>query len=140
MEPPRTAMFKRVLLVDDSEADLLYGRIVLERAGVAEAIVTFEDAREALAYLATPAAVQAELILLDLNMPGMDGFAFLEAYSAQIAVGSLSSAQVVVLSSSPDPQDQRRASAFGCVRDYLIKPLQLDAAQQLARLQRQRSL
>lgn len=131
----------RVMLIDDSEADRLYTRIVLERSGAADTVVAFESAREALAVLesGTP---PVDLILLDINMPGMDGFEFLDAY-ARAPVGTAAPGSptgrpvaVVMLTSSPDPQDRQRALEHVCVKGYVTKPLDLDAARHLVEMLR----
>jgi CheY-like chemotaxis protein len=121
------------LVVDDNDADLLYVRIVLEAAGIADRVLCFGTAQEALAHLAGAEGADADLVLLDLNMPEMDGFGFLRAYGPMLDAGP-AHAGVVVLTSSPDPADRRRALAHGCVRGYLVKPIDTAAALGLVRL------
>jgi CheY-like chemotaxis protein len=73
------------------------------------------------------------MILLDINMPGMDGFQFLDAFEAlpdDMRAGTI----VVMLTSSPDPRDRMHAEAYSCVRGYVVKPISLAAARQLAGL------
>ena len=69
-----------ILVVDDSDTDLLYTRIILEGAQVAEQVITLGTAQEALDHLQRPEGHRVDVILLDINMPEMDGFAFLRAY------------------------------------------------------------
>ena len=121
----------RIMVVDDSEADLLYTQIVLERCGGRFDVVSFESGPEALRHLERewPAV---GLILLDINMPQMNGWEFLDAY-AELAARRGARAALVMLTSSPDPRDRGRALSYPLVKGYVEKPL--DAAQAL-RLQR----
>lgn len=116
-----------VVVIDDSDTDLLYARIVLERTGLVATLRVFDCAREALDYLGSAEAADVNLVLLDINMPGMDGFEFLNAYEQQAP----SPVQVVMLTSSPDPADRLRAQSHACVRGYLTKPLDLASARAL---------
>ncbi|QHE78025.1 response regulator [Hydrogenophaga sp. PBL-H3] len=123
----------RVLTIDDNENDLLFTRIALQRCGVDYDIRAFERAQEALSLLATDPAHGIDLILLDINMPVMDGFAFLRAFEA-LPAAQRGHAVVVMLSSSSDPADRSRAAAHACVRGFVSKPLDKDTAAGLVRL------
>ncbi len=123
-------MLNQVLIVDDSDADLLYASIIVEKSGVAQSVLALETAAEALDYLRRPEGHDVDVILLDINMPEMDGFSFLRAYE-QLHATQRARAVVVMLTSSPDPQDRARAFAFSCVKDYVIKPIDIEAASQL---------
>ncbi len=127
-------MLKKVVLVDDNEADLVFGDIILERSGVAAAVVSFDSAAEALDHLAGPEGSDVDCVLLDINMPGMDGFEFLQAYEALFDAGAR--AIVVMLTSSPDPRDQERARAFRSVKGFITKPITPDHARGLVRCPR----
>lgn len=116
-----------VVVIDDSDTDLLYARIVLERTGLVGPLRAFDSARDALYYLCSPAGADVNLVLLDINMPGMDGFEFLDAYEQQAA----SPVRVVMLTSSPDPADRLRAQSHACVAGYFTKPLDLASARAL---------
>ena len=125
-------MIHRVMLIDDSEADLLFTRIMLQRCDVPYEVLAYESARAALADLRQqPRPV--DLILLDINMPGMSGFEFLDAYQ-QLCGTRQASAVVVMLTSSPDPVDRDRALAYPCVKGYVTKPIDLESAAGLRKL------
>ena len=123
----------RVLMVDDNENDLLFTRIALERSGVDFEIRAFERAEEALQMLAATPDHGIDVILLDINMPVMDGFGFLQAFEA-LPTAQRDHAVVVMLSSSSDPADRARAAAHACVRDFLRKPLDKGDAAKLIHL------
>jgi len=119
-----------VLLVDDSEPDRLFASIVLGRSGRPLEVREFESAADALAVLAT-APQPPTLILLDINMPGMDGFDFLRAFE-QLPEERRRGTSVVMLSSSPLDSDRDRALSHASVKDYMVKPLSVQQARSLA--------
>ncbi len=125
-------MAMRVMLVDDNENDLLYTRIVLERCGLAVEVQAFEFARQALQSLADGSAGGVDIILLDINMPGMDGFEFLDAYQA-LTDARRARAAVVMLTSSSHGADRERAMAYACVKGYVVKPIDVETACALVR-------
>jgi CheY-like chemotaxis protein len=126
-------MLKQVLVIDDSDPDLLYAKIVLESAAIAEQVLPFETAVEALEFLCRPGGHDADLILLDINMPEMNGFDFLDRYE-RLHADHQAQAVVVMLTSSPDPRDRARAMAYRCVKGYVVKPLDSQDAKGLTDL------
>lgn len=125
-------MPSRVAIIDDSESDLLFTSIMVQRSLDTDEVLTFESARDALAYLQRPEGHQIGVILLDINMPGMGGFEFLEVYET-LPAHQRADAVVVMLTSSPDPQDRARAFSFGSVKGYLVKPIDVESARGLTR-------
>ena len=125
-------MLKTVMVIDDNDSDLLYARIMLERSGNIETVLTFESAQLALDFLGTAHHTAIDLILLDINMPEMSGYEFLQAYEGLRSAGK-ARAVIVMLTSSPDPRDRERALAFASVRSYVTKPIDLATARGLER-------
>ena len=123
----------RVMMVDDNDSDLLYTQVTLKRCGVPCEVLAFERAEDALAHLGATPGHGVRLVLLDINMPVMNGFAFLDAFEA-LPAAQRGQAEVVMLSSSSDPADMARAQAHASVIGYLTKPL--ERAEAAALLQR----
>ncbi len=118
-----------VLLVDDNEADNVYHEIIFRRAGFTGEVVVCESGENALEYLKANQNKMPELILLDINMPGMDGFEF--AQSATPYLTGSATVTVVMLTSSASEADRRKAQALPVIRGYIIKPLTEQTAVEL---------
>jgi CheY-like chemotaxis protein len=129
--------FNAVLLVDDDDATNFYHEIVLEEWGKAKKVYVAVNGKFAIDFLKEHDSFRYErpsLILLDINMPVMDGFEFLEAYRT-LDEELKASFVVVMLTTSLHPNDQNRAHDFSELRGYINKPLsteQLDAILQQA--------
>jgi signal transduction histidine kinase len=110
-----------ILLVDDSEADRELTRILLiEQGGVRCNLMTACDAVEAMSAL-TAHDTQVDLVLLDINMPGTDGFELLKSIRGEAALRDL---PVVMCTTSGYDKDVDQARALGA-SGYLQKPIDL---------------
>ena len=114
-----------VLLVDDDSTTNLLNQLLLHNMHVSEQVLTAENGQEALDTLAQLCAVDGpgvcpQLIFLDLNMPIMNGFSFLEAYQ-QAKAGTCPSAIIVLTSSQPE-REAIRARRLP-IAGFLTKPL-----------------
>ncbi|MCX7564953.1 response regulator [Sulfitobacter sp. F26169L] len=119
---------KRILLVDDDTVTNMMHRRVIERSGRVRAIDVATDGQEALDILHADLAAGRplpELIFLDINMPGMGGFEFLEHY-AKLQINSDAQLIIVMLSTSLLEADHRRAEADPNVHCFCDKPLRLE--------------
>ena len=109
-----------ILLVEDDEVDVMNVRRAFERNNVSNPLYVAENGLEALEMLRDGTVPdERRLILLDLNMPKMNGIEFLQALRAD---PELSSAPVVVLTTSNDDQDKIDAYNLN-VAGYLLKPV-----------------
>lgn len=117
--------FKRVLLVDDNDIDNFINERIITSSFFSEKVNVKTSAQAALDFLkehASNAEVLPEVIFLDLNMPVMDGFAFLKEYD-KFPETLKNFSKIIVLSSSISPDDINKASTNPLVKKYLNKPL-----------------
>lgn len=111
------------MLIDDNKVDNFFHERVIRKNNAADEVLIQESGIEALEYLKKGTeVVQPELIFLDINMPGMDGWEFLEHYRS--LDNSLQNAMIVVmLTTSENPDDKARATTQGMLADFKSKPL-----------------
>ncbi len=116
---------KTILLVDDYDADNFIHRLVVERYGCAEHIEVARDGKQAIDYLKSCIDKDQslpELIFLDINMPVMNGWEFLEQFH-HLRDSKPGGAVVVMLTTSLNPDDRARAESYPEVRSFTYKPL-----------------
>jgi two-component system chemotaxis response regulator CheY len=106
---------KRVLVVDDASLVRLYYRTALEEAGY-----EVDEALNGLEAIEKLLVAEVDLVIVDVNMPQMDGFTFLKVLRRQD--GSVSSIPALVTSTEAAPQDMAAARTAGA-NYYLVKPL-----------------
>lgn len=111
-----------ILLVDDDEVDMMTVRRAFTKLGTTNPLDHVWDGEEALAFLRNPAMPRPGLILLDLNMPRMNGLEFLEAVKSDAALKTI---PVVVLTTSREESD-RLGSFNKCVAGYIAKPVEYE--------------
>ncbi len=114
--------FNKIMLIDDDPADNDYHKIIIEDAKVAESVEVFRDPEEALAKLKSGQTSVPELILLDINMPGMNGFQFMDEY-AKLGDQHQGTAIVVMLTVSRNPDDELRGRKSPYLSGFIHKPL-----------------
>lgn len=107
-----------VMIVDDSEADRFILATILNKTDLNVEYVEASNGQEALSYLLESKA-PPDVIFLDLNMPIMNGFEFLEEVTTNHRIDS----KVVVISSSYREDDIKRSTGFSIVKDYIAKPI-----------------
>ncbi len=116
---------KSILLIDDNEADNFLHTLVIKEAACTDHVVAIKSGQKALEYLRETEEglhPQPDLIFLDINMPGMDGWEFLEEYKNLINTKK-SQIVVVMLTTSPNPDDQEKARQISEISKYVNKPL-----------------
>ena len=122
-----------VLIVDDDAGVLFLHELIVRESGFSEHIKTFNRAGKALEYLEKAKdKIEGCLIFLDINMPEMDGWTFLENLDKSNLYDRVS---VVMATSSVNRSDREKAQSYSRVIGYAEKPLDLETCEKLKKLE-----
>ncbi|RMA58965.1 response regulator [Ulvibacter antarcticus] len=114
-----------VLLIDDDRATNFFNKMVVNRHGRFNTIVTSQSGTEALEYLKGVQKehnIKPDLIFLDINMPAMNGWEFLTEFE-KFDENFILDIKVILLSTSSDPKDVKKSREKHPVDDFINKPL-----------------
>lgn len=115
-----------VCLIDDDKVYQFTSKMILEATQLTSSIVTFFNGQEAIDFFLDPSNQHIEIlpdvIFLDINMPIMNGWNFLEEFD-KIYNTLPKKVLIYVVSSSVDESDMERSKSFVSVTDYVIKPI-----------------
>ncbi len=124
-----------MLVIDDNEISCLLISKVIDYANFTNQLNTFQQAEEALSFLSNLVEHQPtkfpQVIFLDVNMPRMNGWAFLEFYE-QFPASLIQDCKLFMLSASIDEEDRTKALNYKSVTDYIIKPITKNVLQELS--------
>lgn len=111
-----------ILLVDDDEDDNYYHQIIINKMNIVNKIDIAKNGIEAIAYLKNETHTPPDLIFLDLNMPKMNGWEFLERYK-NLNIEQRAKVLIIILTTSANPDDIQRAKEIEEVTGFNTKPL-----------------
>lgn len=126
-----------ILLIDDNPADNYYHEYIIKDTGLCNYIKFATNGIEGLSYIKkawehnqTDYNPVPDVLFLDINMPRMNGFEFLEEYK-KFDDDLKSTTNVIVLTSSPNPDDRKKALKYTDVKGYHVKPLSIEILQEI---------
>ncbi|WP_417886210.1 response regulator [Zunongwangia sp.] len=114
-------------IIDDDPIFVFTAKKIMELADFSDSFLVFKNGKEAINHftaLLTTENTLPDVILLDINMPVMNGWEFLDEFTK---IESLKSVVIYVVSSSIDPEDKERAKSYEEVSNYVVKPITIDS-------------
>lgn len=124
-------MYNKILCVDDDTITLMLCKKVIEKSDFSKQIDTAQNGEDALMYFdelknnleEDKNFILPQLMFLDLNMPIMGGWEFLDIFSNNNYCDFFPDLKVIVLSSTIDPRDIEKSKSYSMVIDFLSKPI-----------------
>jgi len=119
-------MLETILFIDDDLITLMLCKMVISKASFSKEIATAKNGEDALKYFDTIKTTQSinkpQLIFLDLNMPVMNGWEFLDSFNTE-KYSEFHETKIIILSSTIDPADLERSKKYPSVIEFLSKPI-----------------
>lgn len=131
---PSLKKFQHVILIDDDRIFNLLNRSLILKNGFVGAVYEFDNSKKAYNHIFKSKFLKKfgddnVLILLDLNMPSLNGWDFLEKYKT-LDESIKASFSVVILTSSVDPEDFEKSKTYSEVAGFEVKPLMMSSFQE----------
>ncbi|NOT73557.1 MAG: response regulator [Cyclobacteriaceae bacterium] len=111
-----------IMLIDDNANDNFFHEREINKSDSNQLVVVKDSGELALEYISAGTLPLSNLILLDINMPGMNGWEFLKKYG-ELDIKLREYAVIIMLTTSDNIDDRTRASEFPFVKSYTTKPL-----------------
>lgn len=125
-----------VLLVDDDGGTNFINKLILEKTSFAKRIETVLNGKEALDFIKNNRKndhTEQLLVFLDINMPVMDGWRFIEAFQ-ELSNEQKTNITIIMLSASLNPADKQKADNYSEISGFYSKPLSVDTLKDILSL------
>jgi CheY-like chemotaxis protein len=119
---------QRAFIIDDDEVYIYAIKRLIKIQNLCDEVLVFTDGKQAVDYLeehqndGTP---MPEVIMIDVNMPVLDGWGFIEAFQ-KMDLESTKNTKLFMISSSIDPRDVKKAKEIPLIIKYIFKPITFD--------------
>jgi CheY-like chemotaxis protein len=121
------------MLIDDNKDDNFFHERVIRKNFAANTILVKQSASDALEYFKQREFLYPDLIFLDINMPAINGWEFLEEYERRLN-DSATHPIIIMLTTSENTDDRARAFTYKIVSEYKTKPLTKDMLEEILNL------
>lgn len=126
---PTNKCSRLTCIIDDDKLFVNLAKKLITVKKFSEDILVFKNGKEALHFFKTEERIP-DVILLDLNMPVMNGWEFLSEFSL-LKKEYPKKIELYIISSSADPFDYDKAQTIECVHDFISKPITINAFEQI---------
>jgi CheY-like chemotaxis protein len=119
---------KKTCIIDDDDVYIYAIKRLMSLQRLCEDVLVFKNGKEAIDYFITnkdDVHTLPDIILIDVNMPVLDGWGFIDQYLAN-GFDKTKVADLYMISSSIDPRDVKKAEAIPVIKKYIFKPITLD--------------
>ncbi len=128
-------MLETILCVDDDPITLMLCKKIISKTSFSNEIATAKNGEEAIKYFDEIKTIaktknRPQLIFLDLNMPVMNGWGFLDSFSTS-EYAEFHNTKIIILSSTIDPEDLEKSKKYSTVIDFLSKPISKEMLESL---------
>lgn len=121
-----------IMLVDDNPHDNFFHEREIKKADATNVVITKNSGKDALEYLKSRKDPHSDLIFLDINMPGMNGWEFLQEYNT-LDKELQGQAIIIMLTTSDNTDDVEKAGSWSFITDYITKPLTKEIMAEISR-------
>lgn len=133
--------FSTVMLIDDNEIDNFINQKMIEGCNFADKVYVHTSGRSALEFLQNidrnenfPRELIPQVIFLDISMPMMDGFQFVDEFE-KLSNNIREGVKIMLLTSSINPLDQQKSTSIATIANYMNKPLTKDHLANLSNIE-----